>query len=370
MICERLTFIIICSVLSHLSVSSSWATTSNVSGENFVQDLAISSLNSNDKENQTSRLSSKTLENNYQIVQPSRANQTAVEKNRSSNSNTLEPSPEINRSWFLVAMAVTATVFLFLLAILFKKPLAQKKTDALSPVTTEPEKEETVITSAHKLEPTLKIDQERLITSPVNSVIDLELKEKFPEDQPRMATKEMATIENSCPQDNIVKINSHPDYIDVGWELIQDLQQSDHNIRRKAIWELAKIGDSRCIEPLMAMMPQANPVDKSLILKAITQITNRNFKLINEQLFALLDDQNPQIKISAIRDLTTFYKFVSPLAPQLTRMQLDEDFEVRHRARQALHKLNLNYSTSMVNDYPGNVNGNLTSEDKDKANHI
>ncbi len=75
-------------------------------------------------------------------------------------------------------------------------------------------------------------------------------------------------IDNLTASNSLTKINSNFDHIDIVLELIQDLQHSDRNLRRKAIWELAKIGDLRSIQPLVKIIPQADSVDKNLILKA------------------------------------------------------------------------------------------------------
>ena len=98
---------------------------------------------------------------------------------------------------------------------------------------------------------------------------------------------------------------------------------------------------------MAAIMSDPNSVDRSLVVKAITQITHRSFKPINEKLSALLSDENPQVRINAVRDLATFYKFLIPVTQQLTQMQLDEDKEVRATVRKAIGELNLNSSVAI-----------------------
>ena len=376
MICERFSFIIICSVLSNITINSSWTTTSNVPQAHLLQDVAVVSLNQNSAGKQEQLTRVQTLEHHDQIAESKFENPSEAQLDKSSNSTSSESTPEVNRFWFLVAIAATSTVYLCLLWILFKKPLPKNEVSSTSAHSNEQSDKEKVIDDVPSFD---SVKDEEIISSQVHSEIDQRSQINLPQDEGSLAaidmSKDMSKVEKAYPRGNLVKIDSDQNYIDVGFELLQDLQQSDRNTRRKAIWELAKIGDSRCIEPLMAIMPQANPVDKSLILKAVTQVNNRSFKPVNKQLFASLKDANPQMRINTILDLTAFYKFVAPINQQLTQMQLDPDPEVRHRAQQALEKLNvINFPAAIpiVNNYPGNssVNqqGKMTSEDK--ANQI
>ena len=344
MICERFSFIIICSVLSNLAVSTSWATTSNVLEASFVPDRSITSLNNTSRGQEDKITGEYSLENFHFFAQSRFVSQLEPQQDLSNNSTSPEPSPKIDRSLSLVAMAVTSAISLFLLWILFRKPLPNKEVMAKSPAVNEQQDQDFVVARS-KLE-SLKQVEEEITPAQVHSVQDSPQSTQstvtLVKEELDLAATEMSVIEDLAVNGNLIKSNSNTDYVDEVWQLMQDLQQGDRTTKRQAIWELAKIGDSRCIKPLMAMMPRGSSVDKSLIIKAITQIANRSFKPVNEQLFALLKDENPQVRIKAILDLTTCYEFVAPITQQLTQMQLDKDREVRHRAKQALHKLNLN----------------------------
>lgn len=356
--------LLFCSVLSNITINSSWTTTSNVTQANLLKGVAIASLNQNSAGQKEQFTGAYSLEDHKQIAQN--------EPDLSSNSTSSESSPEINRFWFLIAMAVTSTVYLWLIWILFKKPLPKNEVVSALANAKEQSDEQKVLDDLPAFDSVKEME----------GISDLEQALVDPsQDEPPLAQTNISIVgkadPKSNPKSNLVTIDSESNYIDVGLELIQDLQHSDRNIRRKAIWELAKIGDYRCIEPLMAIMPQASAVDKSLIQKAFTQITNRSFKPLNEQLFASLKDANPQVRINAILDLTAFYKFVAPINQQLSRMQRDPDPEVRHCAQQVSEKFNLtNFPASvpMINNYPGhshlNQNGKMASENKDKANQI
>jgi hypothetical protein len=112
------------------------------------------------------------------------------------------------------------------------------------------------------------------------------------------------------------------------------------SIRRKAIKKLAKVGDYRSIEPLLEIMPQVGTLDKSLIFKAVTQINQRTFQPINSELFVALQNEHPEIRLNALRDLKSLYQFVSPVITQIAQMQSDQDYEVRQTATQVLRQLN------------------------------
>ncbi len=344
MVCERFSFIIICSILSNLAVSNSWATISNVPEANFVPDISMTALNNISRGQEDKITGDYSLENFHQTAQSRFVNQPEPQQDLSNNSTSPEPSPKIDRSLSLVAMAVTSAISLLLLWLLFRKPLPNQEVMAELPAIKEQQDKDIAIARS-KLESPKQVEGE-ITAAQVYSVEDFPQSTQstvtLVKDESDLAATDMSVIEDLDLNDNLIKTNSNADYTDKILQLMQDLQQSDRNIRRQAMWELAKIGDSRCIKPLMAIMPQGSSVDKSLIIKAITQITHRTFEPVNEQLFALLNDDNPHVRINAILDLTSYYKFVAPITQQLAQMQLDQDLEVRYRAKQALHKLNLN----------------------------
>ena len=159
-------------------------------------------------------------------------------------------------------------------------------------------------------------------------------------------------------------LSSSTTKIDVVVELIKYLQQPDDDLRRETIEELAQIGDSRAIEPLTEILPLVNSTDRSLALKAIAQITKRSFQPVEDLLLSSLDDDNPEIKQNAIRDLATVYAFVAPITKQVARMQVDEDIPVRQTAKIAIEQLNLCYFPCLFNDCPGSGKYNSDSHGK------
>jgi putative lipoic acid-binding regulatory protein len=143
--------------------------------------------------------------------------------------------------------------------------------------------------------------------------------------------------------------------IDVVFELIQDLQQSDRLLRRKAIWKLSYTGDFRAIEPLVAIIPEADSVDKSLILDAITKIAQRSWHPINKALFISLADENAEVKKNAIRDATVLYKSIFPLTQCLSQMLGDSDREVQQTAQWALQQFQQQLSLAPVRNQESEV---------------
>jgi hypothetical protein len=114
------------------------------------------------------------------------------------------------------------------------------------------------------------------------------------------------------------------------------------SIRRKAIEKLAKVGDHRSIEALLNVMPQVDAVEKSSIFQAVTQINQRTFQFINNELFIALRHEDPEVRLNALRDLRNLYQFVSPVITEIAKMQSDQDYEIRTTAIETLRQLNAN----------------------------
>lgn len=129
--------------------------------------------------------------------------------------------------------------------------------------------------------------------------------------------------------------------VDLVEELIHDLRASDPKKRRKAIWELAQKSDSRAMKPLVDLMLDADSQERSLILEALSQISTRTLKPMNQALAVSLQDQNPQVRKNAIRDLTRIYDLMSQISQLLCHAIDDGDKEVKETAKWALNQLNL-----------------------------
>ncbi|AFY77299.1 tetratricopeptide repeat protein [Pleurocapsa sp. PCC 7327] len=140
--------------------------------------------------------------------------------------------------------------------------------------------------------------------------------------------------------------------LDIINELVKDLQEPDPKKRRKAIWELAQKGDSRAMKPLVDLMIDSDSQERSLILEALSQISIRTLKPMNQALALSLQDKNPQVRKNAIRDLTRIYDLMSQISQMLRHAMDDSDVEVQETAKWALNQLNLQMTPTRLDLLP------------------
>ncbi|BAZ15945.1 peptidoglycan binding domain-containing protein [Calothrix sp. NIES-4071] len=123
-------------------------------------------------------------------------------------------------------------------------------------------------------------------------------------------------------------------------ELVKDLRSPDPNKRRKAIWDLGQQGDSRAIQPLVDTMIDADSQQRSLILAALSEIGTRTLKPMNRALAMSLQDESPEVRQNAIRDLTRVYDMMTQLSQMLYHATHDNDANVQATAKYALSQMN------------------------------
>ncbi len=123
-------------------------------------------------------------------------------------------------------------------------------------------------------------------------------------------------------------------------ELVIDLRSSDPNQRRKAIWDLGQQGDSRAIQPLVDMMIDADSQQRSMILAALSEIGTRTLKPMNRALAISLQDESPEVRQNAIRDLTRVYDLMAQVSQMLCHAAQDSDPQVQATAKYALSQMN------------------------------
>lgn len=123
-------------------------------------------------------------------------------------------------------------------------------------------------------------------------------------------------------------------------ELVKDLRSVDPNKRRKAIWDLGQQGDSRAIQPLVDIMMDADSQQRSLILAALSEIGTRTLKPMNRALAMSLQDESPEVRQNAIRDLTRMYDMMTQLSQMLYHATHDNDANVQATAKYALSQMN------------------------------
>jgi len=128
--------------------------------------------------------------------------------------------------------------------------------------------------------------------------------------------------------------------VDIIEALIEDLQHLNPASRRKAIWELGQRGDSRAVEPLLELLANSDSKQYSLILASLSEIGIRTLKPMNNAWSISLQNENPEVRKNAIRDLTRIYELVNQISYLLHRATDDPDPEVQETARWAINQLN------------------------------
>jgi peptidoglycan hydrolase-like protein with peptidoglycan-binding domain len=135
-------------------------------------------------------------------------------------------------------------------------------------------------------------------------------------------------------------------------ELVKDLRSPDPAKRRKAIWELGQRGDTQAVQPLVDLMIDSDSKQRSLILASLSEIGVRTLKPMNRALAISLQDENPEVRKNAIRDITRIYDLVGQISQLLRHATEDPDVEVQETARWALNQVNRIRTISHVEGVP------------------
>jgi HEAT repeats len=138
-----------------------------------------------------------------------------------------------------------------------------------------------------------------------------------------------------------VQATSRIPNVDLILRLIDSLRDGDPRTRRRAIWKLAQMSDSRAMQPLVDSMVDGDSYERSLTLEALAQICTRSLRPMNQALAISLQDKNPQVRKNAIRDLTRLYDIMSQISQLICHALDDSDEEVQETARWAIRQLNL-----------------------------
>ncbi len=121
--------------------------------------------------------------------------------------------------------------------------------------------------------------------------------------------------------------------------LIQSLHTAGPQHRRKLIWELGQRGHSPAVQPLVDLMAQTDSKEKSLILAALSEMSVRSMRPLSQALAIALQDDNPEVRKNAIRDLSRIHDLVAQASHLLCRAVEDDDSDVRQTAKWALEQL-------------------------------
>ncbi|NJR66493.1 MAG: hypothetical protein HC772_16110 [Leptolyngbyaceae cyanobacterium CRU_2_3] len=128
--------------------------------------------------------------------------------------------------------------------------------------------------------------------------------------------------------------------VDMVETLISDLVNLNPSDRHKAIWQLGQRGDSRAIQPLVDLLMDSDSVQRSLILAAVSEIGVRSLKPMNRALMMSIQDESPDVRKNAIRDMTRLCEVVAQMSQLLQYAASDSDPEVQDTAQWALNQLN------------------------------
>ena len=129
--------------------------------------------------------------------------------------------------------------------------------------------------------------------------------------------------------------------VDLILQLIEDLKDTEPRTRRRAIWKLAQISDSRSMKSLVDSMIETDSYERSLVLEALSQIWIRTLRPMNQALAISLQDQNAQVRKNALRDLTRMYNVMAQVSQLVAHATDDPDIEVQETAKWAMKQLNL-----------------------------
>ncbi len=140
------------------------------------------------------------------------------------------------------------------------------------------------------------------------------------------------------PLDNVTE--SRVTKVNIIDELIQDLEQPDPELRRRAIWELGQRGNSAAMQPLVSLLTQVDSREQSLILAALAEITSQTLKPMNQAVMIALQSEDAEVRKNAIRDLTKIFDSFKQSGKMLGHAALDEDPDVKQTADWALDQLN------------------------------
>ena len=153
-------------------------------------------------------------------------------------------------------------------------------------------------------------------------------------------TNRADSFSSSRKQEISLSETADPPKLDIIEALIEDLQHLNPAKRRKAIWDLGQQGDSRAVEPLLYLLANSDSKQYSLILASLSEIGIRTLKPMNNAWSISLQNENPEVRKNAIRDLTRVYELVNQISHLLHRAADDPDAEVKETARWAINQLN------------------------------
>ncbi|MCX5964979.1 MAG: HEAT repeat domain-containing protein [Cyanobacteria bacterium] len=185
------------------------------------------------------------------------------------------------------------------------------------------------ITASNAESPAKKPWQLNSPTTPVNEPASIELEEPTLElaNKPDLETTTIATTVR-MPKVSVMD------------SLVHELRNPDPAKRHKAIWELGRSGDSRAVQPMVDLLLDSDSRQRSLVLSALSEISSRTLKPMSRALAISMQDENPDVRKNAIRDLTHIYDSLTRISELLQNACEDPDQEVQDTAKWAIGQIN------------------------------
>jgi hypothetical protein len=361
MICGRFVFLIIYFAFSGFDPSYSWSAKFNLSNTNITSEKTLlnqDTVNSIRKIYFRERKIVNQVQSDPQkLVHPqlkAPPTKKAIAQERSLHT---KPSSTINRLWGFGAMGLTSALAVFLIWILFTKPRQQQ--DNLKDIA--PANKKLNLSKVTGLSDKISKTQSDAGEN------DLFQDVAVTKSTLNIALDNFWEVKKSTVQDEVNQANIPLANVDKIQQFIHALEHLDNcneptlvqtALKRKAIWQLAEAEKYYSIEPLLKVMPQAKALDQNLILEVVKQINQRNYQSINQELFAALQNEKPEVRLKALRDLKKLYQFVSPVITKIAQMHSDRDYEVRQSAIELLRSLNASPLPTFYNYADGDRQAN------------
>jgi HEAT repeat protein len=122
--------------------------------------------------------------------------------------------------------------------------------------------------------------------------------------------------------------------------LVHELRNPDPAKRQKAIWELGRSGDSRAVQPMVDLLLDSDSRQRSLVLSALSEISSRTLKPMSRALAISMQDESPDVRKNAIRDLTHIYDSLTRISQLIQNACEDPDPDVQDTAKWAIGQIN------------------------------
>ena len=244
---------------------------------------------------------------------------------------TLKSPPKPTQDWLVQGLLWGSILVAGIGAVLMIKRSPPPITEAPEPILYKPPEPQptSTITASMAESPAPKPWQLNSPTTPVNEPASIELEEPTLE----LANKpdsETTTIATTVRMPKVSVMDS----------LVHELRNPDPAKRHKAIWELGRSGDSRAVQPMVDLLLDSDSRQRSLVLSALSEISSRTLKPMSRALAISMQDENPDVRKNAIRDLTHIYDSLTRISELLQNACEDPDQDVQDTAKWAIGQIN------------------------------